>query len=429
MFMFSFRKKSPSLEVEDEVKVVDAVEGYLKENPIREFKGVKSDDPLIVETTNKGRFIRLSLQVESSFHLDAIEIFNQAGRNVAPNKKTIISSVYNDEEKYNGLGAINGKKNGGAGFHTKREHKPWLIIDLGTIRNLSKIVVYNREGEFYTRALSLKIETSRDLRHWHLVHDNWGFITNYKEGNLSEFEYALLHAGILNPGPAAAYLKKLKAQGDDDKALAYHQLINRLVASKGVAFGPHGFMQTFNLKTDAEKRKVFKELSTLLTWLNEEFNVPAFVSSGTLLGLVRDGEFIGHDDDVDICYISNEKSEEAILAERHQLVAFLTEKGCRVAPSGIAHYWCTTPGGQNLDIFTGFVEDGKCSMNPIGRKQVSVEDVLPLSKQSFDGRTLYFPKNPEPLLVLNYGESWRNPDPLWTFKWGKAKQDFAFLYF
>lgn len=427
--MFSFRKKSSSHQssAEDEQKILESIQGYLKDNPIREFKGVKSDDPLVVETKNKARFIRFSLQVESSFHLDAIEIFNQDGRNVAPNKQVLISSIYNDEEKYDGHGAINGKKNGGAGFHTKREHDPWLIVDLGTIRNLAKIVVFNREGEYFTRALSLKIETSRDLRHWHLVHDNWGFIKEYQSGKLSEFEQALLHAGILNPGPASAYLKKLKSAGKDDKALSFHQLINRLVKEKGVAFGPHGFMQTFDLKTDAEKSKVFSELATLLRWLNEEFAVPAFVSSGTLLGLVRDGKLIGHDDDVDICYVSNETTEEGILAERKRLVDFLTEKGCRVTPSGIAHYWCTTPGGQNLDIFTGFVEDNKCSMNPIG--SVSVENVLPLNKQSFDGNMLYLPLSPEPLLDLNYGENWRNPDPLWTFNWGKAKQKFAFLYF
>jgi hypothetical protein len=425
--MFSFRKKSSS--IEDEADTLKSIERYLKSHPLREFKGVKSDDPLIVETANKARFIRLSLQAESSFHLDAIEIYNQAGRNVAPNKQTIISSMYNDEQKYNGQGAINGNKNGGAGFHTKREHNPWLVIDLGTIRNLAKIIVFNREGQHYTRALSLKVETSRDLRHWQLVHDNWGFIKSYKDGNLSEFEHALLHAGILNAGPPSAYLKKLKNQGDGDKALVYHKMINELVACKGVAFGPHGFMQTFDLKSAAEKSKVFKELSKLLYWMNEEFKVPAFVSSGTLLGLVRDGALIGHDDDVDICYISNEKTESAILTERNRLVEFLTAKGCRLAPSGIAHYWCTTPGGLSLDIFTGFVEGSNCSMNPIGRNEIPANDVLPLSERDVGGQVLYFPRNPEPLLVLNYGEHWRSPDPLWTFNWGKAKKDFAFLYF
>lgn len=429
--MFSFRKKSSLLEsnAEDELKTLGTIQGYLKGNPIREFKGVKSDDPLVVETNNQARFIRFSLQVESSFHLDAIDIFNQDGRNIAPNKNVLISSIYNDEEKYDGHGVINGKKNGGAGFHTKRESNPWLIVDLGSIRNLAKIVVFNREGEYFTRALSLMIETSKDLRHWHLVHDNWGFIKNYRDGKLNEFEKALLHAGILNPGPAAAYLKKLKSEDQNDKALSFLKLINHLVKDKGVAFGPHGFMQTFDLKSESEKSKVFSELSILLHWLNEEFGVPAFVSSGTLLGLVRDRKLIGHDDDVDICYVSNQTSEADVLTERQRLVDFLIDKGCRVAPSGIAHYWCTTPGGQNLDIFTGFIEEGKCSMNPIGRRRVSVDDVLPLNKQSFGGRVLYLPQNPEPLLVLNYGESWRNPDPLWTFNWGKAKQDFTFLYF
>lgn len=429
--MFSFRKNSSAVQSikDDELIALESIEEYLQQNPIREFKGVKSEDPLIIETSNQARFIRFSLQVESSFHLDAIEIFNRDGRNVAPNKNTIISSVYNDEEKYDGRGVINSKKNGGSGFHTKREHNPWLIIDLGTIRNLAKIIVFNREGEFFTRALSLKVETSKDLRNWHLVHDNWGFIKNYKDGQLNEFENALLHAGILNSGPASTYLKKLRTQDLNDQALEFHELINKLIKSKNVAFGPHGFMQTFDLKTDDEKNKVFRELSSLLKWLNEEFGVPAFVSSGTLLGLVRDGELIGHDDDVDICYVSNEKNETAILAERQRLVEFLSAKGCRLTPSGIAHYWCTTPGGLNLDIFSGFIEGEMCSMNPIGRKKVPVDDVLPLNQENFNNNILYLPRKPEPLLVLNYGENWRKPDPLWTFDWGKAKKDFAFLYF
>ena len=73
---------------------------HIAQNPLREFKGVKSKDPLIIQTDKKARFVRLSLQTQVSFHLDGIEIFNKDGRNIAPNKKTIISSTYNNEEKY-----------------------------------------------------------------------------------------------------------------------------------------------------------------------------------------------------------------------------------------------------------------------------------------------------------------------------------------
>lgn len=428
----SFKSKpapAPALLPDDIDEVVTRIGALVEANPIVEFKGAKSKTPLDVNTNEKARFVRFSLQTEVSFHLDTIEIFNKAGRNIAPNKQTLISSMYNDEEKHDGRGALKGKKNGGCGFHTKRERDPWLVVDLKTIRNLDKVVVYNREGEFFTRALSLKIEVSKDLRNWVQIYDNWQMLNEFKQSKPSEFENAVLHAYILDPGPSQALLKKIKKTGDEASALTFQSCISDIVKAQGLAFGPHGFMRTFELRSQAEKNKVAKELGTLLDWMNNEFGVPAFISSGTLLGIVRDGKFIDHDDDVDICYISNATDEPGVLAEREKLVEFLRSKGCRLAPSGIAHYWCTTPGGQSLDIFTGFIEGDKCAMNPISRNEVDVDDVLPLQATTHNGSTLYLPANPERLLEINYGPNWRTPDPLWSFSWKKAKQDFAFLYF
>lgn len=406
---------------------VQEIRQFLVDHPLRLFKGAKSNTPLEVDTNNKARFIRFSLQTTVSFHLDTIEIYNKNGVNVAKNKKTIISSMYNDDPKYNGEGALKGKKNGGNGFHTKREANPWLIVDLGSVRNLDKIIVFNTEGQFYTRALSLKIETSRDLVSWSEIYDNWSAIKGC--GQSSVAEQGLLYAGILEASKAQAVIKELKKTDRYDDAIFYHNLVNELVKDKGVALGPHGFTQTFDLRSDSKKKKVYQELAWILKVLNENFGVKAFISSGTLLGIVRDGALIGHDDDVDICYISNADNETGVLKERQDLVLFLQELGCRVAPSGIAHYWCTTPNGLNLDIFTGFEEQGFCSMNPIGRKKVASSAVLPLTQAKHHGVDLYLPRDPESLLVLNYGDNWRTPDPLWTFNWGQAKSDFKFLYF
>ncbi|MBZ2163627.1 discoidin domain-containing protein [Alteromonas stellipolaris] len=409
--------------------VLAELKQHIANNPLREFKGAKSKDPLIIQTDRKARFVRLSLQTEVSFHLDGIEIFNKDGRNIAPNKKTIISSTYNNEEKYDGRGFVNSKMNGGCGFHTQRERNPWLIIDLMTIRNLDRIVVYNREGEFYTRALSLKVEVSQDLHTWHPVFDNWSVLKSFHGKAPSDVEKAVLHAMILDPGPSQQLLTKLKKEGRHEQALEYQSCVNELLKDRGLALGPHGLMRTFELQSASEKRKVASELGLILKWLNDEFGVPAFISSGTLLGIVRDGQFIAHDDDVDICYISKESSEDGILEERQRIVTFLQSKKCNVKGSGIAHLWCTTPGGQNLDIFTGFVEDEFCSMNPISRREIKTSDVLPLTTLVHDGVALYLPANPERLLEVNYGKGWRHPDPLWSFNWGKAKSDFAFLYF
>lgn len=97
--------------------------------------------------------------------------------------------------------------------------------------------------------------------------------------------------------------------------------------------------------------------------------------------------------------------------------------------SDLAHYWCVTPAGLNVDIFTGFIEGEAACMNPISRGDVKVSDVLPLQKKKVGTNTLYIPSNPERVLACNYGEGWRTPDPLWTFDWARARQQFEFLYF
>ena len=413
---------------EDVEAIVDKIQNYQSLNPIVEFKGAKSNAPLIVKTDNKARFIRFSLQVMSSFHLDTIEIFNKAGRNIAPNKRTIISSCFNDEPKHSGSAVLLGSKNGGCGFHTKKEQNPWIIIDLGSIRNLDKIVIYNREGEFYTRALSLMVETSKDLHDWSLVYDNWSGL----KGNdyFSEDEQALLYANVLESAPIRKRIAYYKSIDDYRKANKLYMIANELVKDRGLALAPqHGFTMPFSLRSEDRKQNTYSELSLLLKCINEEFGTPAFISSGTLLGIVRNGDFIGHDDDVDICYISNKTTEQEILKERHELVKFLQAKGCKLRRSDVAHYWCTTPNGVTLDIFTGFIEDEFCSLNPIGRRKVLRDDVLPLKVEVVQGVELYLPKKPEPLLELNYGLNWQKPDPLWSFDWSQAKKNFSFLYF
>lgn len=404
------------------------IKHYMSEAKFVDFKGIKSNTPLRLSLNSKIRFIRLSLQVDVSFHLDSIEIFNAAGKDISANKKTIISSCYNDDEKYDGRGVLRGTKNGGCGFHTKKENSPWLVIDLGSAVNVSEVIVYNREGEHYTRALSLMVETSTDMKQWEKVFDNWLFLKEYKNGMMSTEEKALLFAAVLEPSYSQSHLKSLKNQGKDKEAIVFLDLVNELVRPKNLALGPHGFMETFELSSADRKQTIYSELAQLLKWLNEEFKVKAFISSGTLLGITRDGKLIPHDDDVDICYVSNERTEDAILAEREKIISFLREKGCWLASSGLAHYWCKTPKGVLLDIFTGFTEGENCSMNPLRRNRVKQADVLPVSTVQISGVDLYIPNNPEALLKVNYGESWSIPDPLWEFDWSTARAEYNFLY-
>jgi hypothetical protein len=277
--------------------------------------------------------------------------------------------------------------------------------------------------------LSLQVESSSDLSDWTLEYDNYRPLKEYKNGNMDLIEQAFLFAAALDSVKINQIIHQLKRLGRHDIALRCFELTNILVEDKGLALGPHGFTETFSLSSVSKKQKIYSELSMLLTWLNEEMHIAAFISSGTLLGIVRDGDFIGHDDDVDICYISNEISESDILLERKKITTILEQKGCKVRNSNVAHLWCETPKGVHIDIFTGFQESGNCSMNPISRNEIKTNSVLPVQKKVVNDHVLYLPFEPNALLSKNYGEGWMKPDPLWTFNWGKAGKDFSFLYF
>lgn len=403
---------------------------HVKHNPIVEFKGVFSNKPLELNFCECFRFIRFSLQECSSFHLDTIEIFDENLCAVESQKKIIISSAYNDQYNlYGGENVFKGRKNGGCGFHTKNEDSPWLILDLGREINIHKVIIYNREGPYEMRAWSLKIDVCSNLYDWRVVFDNWKVVTSYKNGLFNKYEDALLHVVLLKPDKINRVIDLLQSQGGSSGALKMMDMANVLLRDKGLALGPHGITKTFSLCSNEKKQHIYSELSETLRIINDEFGVSAFISSGTLLGIVRDGTLIPHDDDVDICYVSNEINEINILDERNKLAEFLTQKGYKINRSNLAHYWCTTPGGVRLDIFTGFIEGDHCSLNPIGRRKVYVSDVFPLSKIKVDEADLWLPNNPKSLLALNYGLNWQTPDPLWKFNWQSAHKDFKFLYF
>jgi len=48
------------------------------------------------------------------------------------------------------------------GFHTKRENRPFAVIDLGAVKSFRRVVVYNRTDCCFARAVPLMVEVSED---------------------------------------------------------------------------------------------------------------------------------------------------------------------------------------------------------------------------------------------------------------------------
>jgi hypothetical protein len=150
-----------------------------------------------------------------------------------------------------------------------------------------------------------------------------------------------------------------------------------------------------------------------------DFGVDAFPAYGTLLGAVREQDLIGHDNDVDLGYVSRHTHPLDVIRESYRLQRSLREQGFavdRYSAAALKVEVIEADGGvRGLDVFGGYFLGGKLYlMGEIGTP-FEEEWIFPLGTCTLAGRTLPAPARPEKLLEATYGPSWKVPDPAFHF--------------
>lgn len=115
--------------------------------------------------------------------------------------------------------------------------------------------------------------------------------------------------------------------------------------------------------------------------LQRQLGVQAFVTSGTLLGLIRDGRVIPHDDDFDMAYVSAFSSREDILQERFEIFTFMNSLEHITVKKNGGHFGVSYQDSgvyAYLDLFTGWVADGFFNEDPLDPNTIQAEDVVPV---------------------------------------------------
>ncbi|GAA1777069.1 methyltransferase domain-containing protein [Agromyces lapidis] len=164
-------------------------------------------------------------------------------------------------------------------------------------------------------------------------------------------------------------------------------------------------------------RAVFDDLAAL--------GYTAAVTGGTLLGAVREGRILAHDDDIDLLVYLGELAPPDVSIASYALERSIRERGHEVIRHSDAHLQIMfeEPVDQGLpapdvhvDLFLGFHDRGVYSQPIAVRGTFDTALLLPLTEVHLEGVAVPSVADGDAWLALCYGENWRTPDPNFRFR-------------
>lgn len=140
-----------------------------------------------------------------------------------------------------------------------------------------------------------------------------------------------------------------------------------------------------------------------------------FVTYGALLGCIREGDFIAHDDDIDLAYLSRARNPAAVRSEFETVARALIDDGLHVKVGQYANLVkiSVSQSSMPIDLFYAWVDDA-------GRLDISYGYHGPAMTVGPEGLTLVpgrigryslpIPARHDEMLQQLYGPAWRVPD-------------------
>lgn len=165
--------------------------------------------------------------------------------------------------------------------------------------------------------------------------------------------------------------------------------------------------------------ELMDEVVRLLDVLRDEAGVPAYICYGTLLGAVRNGKLIGHDNDIDLAYVSEHPYPVDVVREGYRVERVLRDAGWVVRRgSGVrlnVRLRLSDNSVRFVDVFTSHWVNGVLYIPSDTGYRCSRDAILPLSTVELMGRPVPAPADSEALLAATYGKNWRVPDPSFRY--------------
>lgn len=376
------------------------------------------------------RFLRVELPCKQFLHLHSMTLFDAEGSEVNLEVSTVtLSSVHRND----GADVARDRLFDAAGshemaFHTTNDPMPWLVVELAEPVAAKRLLIRNRAGRYAHRAAGIRVSASPDGIEWMELYDGARradqFASMVADGSAadateSEIAAAAASAKLLacRYGEMAKMLPE-KSLGDHE-VRAIKRCINQVVLRpQQLEWTSHGVRRSFRY-WGQEEMEAYVALTMDVCRDLAELSPDVCFGFGSVLSVVRDGELMKHDDDLDVIVAFN-SVEAPTLHEALALVRdFLVEKGYKVQGKFFSH-WHVLRGGKKVDVFVGIYEDGKIGWFPGKRKVLAREDLFPARTVPFLGSECLIPRNPEKYLAITYGPDWKSPLPGWKHDWNRS---------
>lgn len=211
-------------------------------------------------------------------------------------------------------------------------------------------------------------------------------------------------------------------RGDQDRLDWLRGVIADYLAPASLT--PHGYTTPF-AQRDADE--IYNAMGETLAPL-ADIGLPFFLYAGALLGHVRSGKLIEHDDDIDVGIMLGECAPDEVGPMWREVKLELDKRNLLTDESRVTNrpvYKFRSDLGLDIDLFPAWTHEGKFSIYPYAAGDMDLADIMPLT--SFGQDPLMFPARPEAFLEHCYGPGWRVPDPLFHLNWKKRKKLFTKL--